>query len=210
MIPSVVSSPHSFQLMVFDGVKNMEDVRRKVNAGEISASLVSTSVLCHSLPLLIAIEKSIQNRTGMGGKMITRTIFTEVLYNLSFTKNITESLRTFGVKEDETSFLAVLFNDRLLRDGDGGEEEGKGEEEEEEAKEEDKVNNLKEMVEYSELITDIDAINSFLAKSVNVAAVRKAYKIKDDEFRRFEMKDGVGLDLTRAVIARVSSKGISI
>merc|ERR1719312_949021 len=142
--------------MVFDGVKNMKDVR-------------------------------------MGGKMITRTIFTEVLYNLSFTKNITESLRTFGVKEDETSFLAVLFNDRLLRDGDGGEEE-KVEEEKEEAKEEDKVNNLKEMVEYSELITDIDAINSFLAKSVNVAAVRKAYKIKDDEFRRFEMKDGVGSD----------------
>ena len=65
MIPSLISSPHSFQLMVFDGVKNMKDVRRKVNAGEISASLVSTSVLCHSLPLLIAIEKSIQNRTGV-------------------------------------------------------------------------------------------------------------------------------------------------
>ena len=65
---------------------------------------------------------------------------------------------------------------------------------------------------YSSLysFSDIDSINSFLAKSVNVAAVKKAYKIKDDEFRRFEMKDGVGLDFTRAVVARVSSKGISI
>ena len=56
----------------------------------------------------------------------------------------------------------------------------------------------------------MDRIDSFLAKNINVAAVRKAYKIKDDEFRRFDMKDGVSMDFTRSVIARVSSKGISI
>ena len=56
----------------------------------------------------------------------------------------------------------------------------------------------------------MDRIDLFLAQNVNVAAVRKAYKIKDDEFRRFDVKTGVERDLTRAVIARVSSKGISI
>ena len=58
--------------------------------------------------------------------------------------------------------------------------------------------------------SEMDRIDSFLAKNINVAAVRKAYKIKDDEFRRFDMKDGVSMDFTRSVIARVSSKGISI
>ena len=57
---------------------------------------------------------------------------------------------------------------------------------------------------------DMTQIDSFLAENVNVAAVRKAYKIKDDEFRRFDVKTGVERDLARAVIARVSSKGISI
>ena len=136
MIPSAISAPASFQVAIFDGVRNMGQVRSRVTEGKVAASLVSPRLLCHSLPLLIAVEKSIQSREM--GKMITRTIFTEVLYNLSFTKNITESLKTFGVKEDETCFLAVFF-------GDGKEEGG--------SVEGDKMNDLKEIVEYSELIT---------------------------------------------------------
>ena len=138
MIPSVISAPSAFQLVVFDGVQNMRQVKGKVTEGKVAASLVSPRLLCHTLPLLIAIEKSIQSRKI--GKMITRTIFTEVLYNLSFTKNITESLKTFGVKEDETSFLAVLFNDDNEDDGSADE---KG----------DKMNDLKQIVEFSDLIT---------------------------------------------------------
>ena len=53
-------------------------------------------------------------------------------------------------------------------------------------------------------------IDEFLSKSMDVAALRKAYKIKDEEYRRFEQKDAVGMDFAKAVIARVSSKGISI
>lgn len=59
-------------------------------------------------------------------------------------------------------------------------------------------------------LTDLGEMNSFLSTSVDVSALRKAYKIKDDEFRRFESKDENKMDLTKAVIARVSSKGISI
>lgn len=193
MIPSVISNRSSFRVVVFDGVKNMKNVRNKVTEGKVSASLVSPRLLCHTLPILIAIEKSIQSREI--GKMITRTIFTEVLYNLSFTKNITESLKTFGVKEEETSFLAVLFNDS---------------EEEEESTREDKLNDLKEIVEYKALITDVAAINSFLSNNVDVTGVRKVYKIKEEEFRRFDLNQGVQMDFVNAVIARVSSKGISI
>ena len=143
MIPSAISAPATFQVAIFDGVRNMGQVRSRVTEGKVAASLVSPRLLCHSLPLLIAVEKSIQSREM--GKMITRTIFTEVLYNLSFTKNITESLKTFGVKEDETSFLAVLFSD--------GEEAGRGES--------DKMNDLKKIVEYSDLLTGMSPFFSF-------------------------------------------------
>merc|ERR1719209_1869514 len=144
MISSVVSAPSSFRLVVFDGVKNMREIRGKVTEGAVAASLVSPRLLCHTLPLLIATEKSIQSRRT--GKMITRTIFTEVLYNLSFTKNITESLKTFGVKEDETSFLTVLFNDPGEDDDDGNDKRDK------EAGEEAEIYNLKRLVEFSEYI----------------------------------------------------------
>merc|ERR1711915_722618 len=118
----------------------MKDVRTKVTEGKVYASLVSPRLLCHTLPLLIAIEKSIQSQDI--GKMITRTIFTEVLYNLSFTKNITESLKTFGVKEDETSFIAVLFQSHS--DDRKREEEATPE-----------MDDLKEIVEYDKIITDL-------------------------------------------------------
>merc|ERR1711915_614057 len=91
------------------GVTNMVEVRTALMSGKLAASLVTPRLLCNSLPLIIAIEKAIQNNHL--GKMITRTIFTEVLYNLSFTKNITESLKTFGVKESEMSLVAVIFDD---------------------------------------------------------------------------------------------------
>merc|ERR1711915_387716 len=165
----------------------MKEVRTKVTEGKVYASLVSPRLLCHTLPLLIAIEKSIQSQDI--GKMITRTIFTEVLYNLSFTKNITESLKTFGVKEDETSFIAVLFQSHS--------DDRKGEGEEEATPE---MDDLKEIVEYDKIITDLGEMNSFLSTSVDVSALRKAYKIKDDEFRRFESKDENKMDLTKAVI----------
>merc|ERR1711915_220841 len=120
----------------------MKDVRTKVTEGKVYASLVSPRLLCHTLPLLIAIEKSIQSRRT--GKMITRTIFTEVLYNLSFTKNITESLKTFGVKEEETSCLAVLFGKD--DDDDDGDDNDDGDDDDDEAKkgagEEAEINDL--------------------------------------------------------------------
>ena len=58
--------------------------------------------------------------------------------------------------------------------------------------------------------SDMEEINSLLSSRVDAAAVRKVYKIKDDEYRRLDLKGGAGVDLTKAVIARVSSKGVSI
>merc|ERR1712212_681372 len=142
MISSVVSPRSSFRLALFDGVTNMKDVRTKVTEGKVYASLVSPRLLCRTLPLLIAIEKSIQSRDI--GKMITRTIFTEVLYNLSFTKNITESLKTFGVKEDETSFLAVLFGNDDDDDGDDDDDDD-DDEAKKGAGEEAEINDLKKL-----------------------------------------------------------------
>ena len=43
-------------------------------------------------------------------KMTTRSIYTEVLYNLGPTKNIGASLKTFGLTGQEKEILAVILD----------------------------------------------------------------------------------------------------
>ena len=45
------------------------------------------------------------------GKMTTRSATTEILFNLSSSKNITDSLVKFGIGDDDKDLIAVIIAD---------------------------------------------------------------------------------------------------
>ena len=54
------------------------------------------------------------------GTKLTKTVFTEILYFLSPTKKVSESLKIFGIDEKITDLIVVTFQDQVqdLIEGD--------------------------------------------------------------------------------------------
>ena len=90
--------------------------------------------------------------------MKTRSPYTELLFNLSPSTNVTESLKTFGVNEQSTTAIAVRFIQGTDKDSSTFPDELK--------------NSLNCLV--------VDFSVDSLVKESDLAAIKQIYKISDE------------------------------
>ncbi|KAG0272483.1 hypothetical protein BGZ95_011763 [Linnemannia exigua] len=91
----------------FTAVKNAPDLKEKLQNQDksLTFAIVESTLIMDVFQLLLAATKAAHdNETG---KLATQTISSEIIYNLSPSKNIAESLKRFGISEDTTSLIAV-------------------------------------------------------------------------------------------------------
>jgi len=94
------------RMLLFDNVENSAELHSKVMSGEdLGCVLIKPSLILDPLQVNIAVFKAKHSP-----KMTTRSIYTEVLYNLGPTKNIGASLKTFGLTGQEKEILAVILD----------------------------------------------------------------------------------------------------
>lgn len=93
-------------LDLYKNVKNTKKVKEKVIAQEIKGCLINGTLILDPFQIIIAAIKSITSE-----KQTTKSIYTEILFNLSITKNITKSLSTFGIQDDDECFLLAYLNE---------------------------------------------------------------------------------------------------
>merc|ERR1712020_403206 len=94
---------------LFRNVTNSADIKSKLLNGEIDATILNAALIPDVLQIFVA--ANIASLSNMHGKKCTKTIHTEVLYNLSPRKKVTESLKMFGIDETMQDLLVVLFED---------------------------------------------------------------------------------------------------
>ncbi|XP_057711593.1 EKC/KEOPS complex subunit TPRKB isoform X2 [Corythoichthys intestinalis] len=78
--------------ILFKEVQNAAELRKNAIDGKIQGALI--------------------NPTMKTNKMKTRSLFSEIIFNLSPTNNISEAFKRFGISDGDDSVLVVLIHDK--------------------------------------------------------------------------------------------------
>lgn len=94
-------------LALFRDVTNAKEIRASINE-EPEAAFLNASLLVDPFIIHQAGHKALASQAA--GSLTTKKLHTELIYNVSGTKHVAESLKRFGVTDDSTAVLAARFD----------------------------------------------------------------------------------------------------
>lgn len=146
-------------IKLYRNVKNITELRQKIITGELKCSIVKPSLILDPFQIVVA-----ANKAAIAEKLTTKTIHAELLFNLSVSKNISQSLQKFGIDDKEKDILVVII-----------------------CKNEDKNQNMEvfNKVEGEEVEIEL------LSQLSDLEAIKNSYKINDLEAKNADLIDSV-------------------
>ncbi|BBN19643.1 EKC/KEOPS complex subunit TPRKB/CGI121 [Marchantia polymorpha subsp. ruderalis] len=118
---------HTLHLFLFSELQNSKEILNLLQTGVLQPELAffNASLIPDTFPLLAAAHKAMQSHDR--GSLRTRSIHSELIFNYSGSKHITESLKRCGIS-DTTSYVLVARFDASPEDVDAVKTLVKGEE----------------------------------------------------------------------------------
>ncbi|RUS17060.1 kinase binding protein CGI-121-domain-containing protein [Endogone sp. FLAS-F59071] len=92
-------------IALYTGITNARELRERLLAADTSLSFafVDAKVVIDKFQLLVAANKAVHDEHH--GHLTTHNVHSEIVYNMSPTTNISESLRRFGISDTTTAIV---------------------------------------------------------------------------------------------------------
>lgn len=98
----------TLKLYLYKNVKNIDQIRNNVVKGIWNCAVIKPCLILDPFQVVAAANKAVVSNKC--GGMVTRTVHSEILYNLSLTRNISRSLCKFGVEAGDALLLCVVVD----------------------------------------------------------------------------------------------------
>lgn len=99
----------ALRVCLFLDVTNVNEIREMLRDGKIDCALIRAELILETFQILAAANRAVH--CAENNKLSTKSIHTEIVYALSPTKNITESLLTFGISDESRNVLVAVVDD---------------------------------------------------------------------------------------------------
>jgi hypothetical protein len=99
----------NLSVFLIKDVQNAAEIKEMVVNDTLDCCVIKPSLIVHPFQIAVAANKAVISK--MRNKMTTRTLYTEILYNLSVSRNITQSLIKFGVGESDKNMLVGIIEE---------------------------------------------------------------------------------------------------
>ena len=95
-------------LVLLRDVKNCVTLKEKVVSGVLQCCLIKPVLIADPFQVVVAANKAAIS--FLSKSMVTKSVYTELLFNLSISKNISQSLTKFGVEESDSDVLVATIH----------------------------------------------------------------------------------------------------
>ncbi|KAJ8727815.1 hypothetical protein PYW08_016200 [Mythimna loreyi] len=97
------------KMFLFQKVQNVEVIRNNIVQGVWNCAAIKPQLIIDPFQVAVAANRAVL--ALQQSAMVTRTVYSEILYNLSLSKNITQSLSKFGIEKDTNLLICFLVTE---------------------------------------------------------------------------------------------------